>query len=152
MGLETIGIVAELIAAAAVVISLIYLAAQVKGSNNQSIAGMTFSLTDDFNRIQEITISSPAVNALLTKLRMNESLEEPEITLLKSVATRYLTHWLAVQTAYDRSLLEDVIYIANCEDVERMSKLYPAMHEEFREVTSHYSLPTTMRILQPIFR
>ena len=151
MNWETVGVLAEVIAAIAVVASLVYLAIQIRDSSNQNTVNRSSTILDEFNRMQEVLISSPEVAQLFTKLKANEDLSPIEDTLLESVANRYLTHWYSIQSAHSRNVLDEEIYSIFYDDVKRYVNGYPLMHRKFLEVTSHYSGAREIPIFQPIF-
>ncbi len=72
MNWEITGVIAEVIAAFAVVVSLIYVAIQIRDSSNQNAAIRGSTLFDEFNRMQEVFISTPAVVQLFTKMKANQ--------------------------------------------------------------------------------
>ena len=146
-----IGVLAEAIGAIAVVASVIYLAVQVRDSSNQNTVTRTTTLIDEFNRMQEVLISSPDVVDLFTKLNSGDELTNRDETLLESVANRYLSHWFSIQTAYDRGTIDKQFYDIFCEDVSRYVNAYPKMTKKFLEVTEHYSQAEHISIFSPIF-
>jgi hypothetical protein len=71
MNLKAVGIFAEIVAAVAVVISLVYLAIQVREGSNQSAAATSSNIMNEFNRMQEIILSNPQIPELFGKLETN---------------------------------------------------------------------------------
>jgi hypothetical protein len=71
MNLKAVGIFAEIVAAVAVVISLVYLAIQVREGSNQSAAATSSNIMNEFNRMQEIMLSNPQIPELFGKLETN---------------------------------------------------------------------------------
>ena len=151
MNLESVGILAEVIAATAVVVSLVYLAFQIRDSANQNTVNRSAILLDEFNRMQEVLISSPEVVNLFTKMKANEALLPLEDTLLEIVSNRFLAHWNSIQIAHNRKVLDEEIYPMFCEDVKRYVNGYPQMHKKFLEITSFYTHARGILILAPIF-
>jgi len=151
MNWEITGVIAEVIAAFAVVVSLIYVAIQIRDSSNQNAAIRGSTLFDEFNRMQEVFISTPAVVQLFTKMKTNQSLSPEEDTLLEAISNRYLTQWFSVETAQNRNVIDEQIYRSFCDDVKRYVDDYPQMHEKFLEVTNKYSEMRNLLIFAPIF-
>ena len=110
MSLEAFGIWSEIIASVAVVISLIYLAIQVRDGSNQSQAAMTSNIMNEMNRLYEVMLSNPQIPELLGKLNTAVELSDTEIALLDAVSRRYLVFWWEVQAASDRGLLNPITY------------------------------------------
>jgi hypothetical protein len=71
MNLKAVGIFAEIVAAVAVVISLVYLAIQVREGSNQSAAATSSNIMNEINRMQEIMLSNPQIPELFGKLETN---------------------------------------------------------------------------------
>jgi len=59
MNWNAIGAIGEVVGALAVVVSVIYLAVQVKGSSKETAAGRTAAILDEYNRMQEVMMMSP---------------------------------------------------------------------------------------------
>lgn len=152
MNWEIIGVVSEAIGASAVVVSLIYLAIQVRDNSNQNAVNRGSAINDEFNRMQETLISSPDVVDLYTKMRKREQLNDRDTALLESVANRYLTHWNSVQAAFDRGTIDQMLYDTYCEDVRRYAYDYPKLNDMFYEITEKYTVGRTMPIYGPIFQ
>jgi len=152
MNRDAIGAVGEVVGALAVVVSVIYLAAQVKGSAKESAAGRSAGILDEYNRMPEVMIASPELTHLFTKLRKNETLTDEEDTLLESVSNRFLTHWYSIQTAFDHKLIDRNVYEVFYEDVSRWINSYPPMHRKFREIMTNYSMSADVPIYAPILR
>jgi len=132
--------------------SLIYLAVQVRDSSNQNAVNRSSAINDEFNRMQEVLISSPDVLDLYTKMKQHEELADRDLALLELVANRYLTHWNSVQVAYDRGTIDDVLYKTFCEDVHRYANDFPQLNNKFLEITSKYTMARSLPIYAPIFQ
>ena len=152
MNWEAIGVIAEIIAAIAVVVSLVYLGIQVRHTADLSVASTSSHVLTEFNRMQEAMLSNPQIAELFGKLNSGVKLNAAEDALLEILLRRYLIHWYDAQIGYDRKLVDDTIYEAHCEDVKRMIKRYPICHRMCRDILVDYSSPHAMRILDPIFQ
>jgi hypothetical protein len=64
MSLEAVGIVAEIIAAGAVVISLLYLVTEIRHNTNATRAGTSASINDFLSRINNAMRSDPEFTAM----------------------------------------------------------------------------------------
>ncbi len=143
--------IGELIAAIAVVITLVYLGLQVRHNTNQSEAAMTSNILNEFNRMMEVMISNPQVPELWAKLGTAVELNATEDALLDIIARRYLTHWVEMQTGFDHKLLDENIYEAYCQDVKRIVREYPVMHAKLKEVMDEYPPIRDVQIMMPIY-
>ncbi len=150
MSLQDFGVLAEIIASVAVVISLIYLALQIKQSTAQSTAAASSGVLNEFNRMQEVMLANPLIPELFGKLEDNDGLNRTEEALLEAIARRYLVHWMEIQISHDRDLVDEVVYVSFCEDVERIIRRYPRLHSEFRKILKDYSVGGTVDIMRPI--
>jgi len=151
MNWEAIGVIAEITAAVAVIISLVYLGIQVKHGAAQSVANASSQSWTEFNRMQEAMIANPNIAELYGKLNTAAELNDAEDALLEMLSRRYIVHWYDVQSGHDRKLLDNLVYDAHCEDVKRMIKRYPLIHRKFKDVLVDYSSSPNLRILDPIF-
>ena len=151
MSLEAFGIWSEIVASIAVVISLVYLAIQVRDGSNQSQAAMTSNIMNEMNRLYEVMLSNPQIPELLGKLGTASELTDTENALLDSVARRYLVFWWEVQAASDRGLLNPLTYETFCEDARRVCRQYPKMAKHMQTVMDDYKLGKHLTILAPIY-
>ena len=67
MDWEPVGALSELIGSVTVVVSVLYLAAQVKQSNRQSASESGTEVLTEMNRLQEFVFSDPGGAKLLSK-------------------------------------------------------------------------------------
>ena len=151
MNWDAIGAIGDIIGAIAVVVSLIYVAIQVRDNSNQTKASMATTTTDAFNRMQEVLISNPDVIELFTKMKTRNDLSATEDMLLEAVANRYLAHWWSIQSAYDRNVIDEEFFETFTEDVTRYVNAYPQMHKKFLEIMSLYTRPKDNAIFASIF-
>jgi hypothetical protein len=151
MNWDALGAIGELLGAAAVVLTLGYLAIQIRHSNNQTAANMGARILDEYKRMQEVGISNPYLADLLVKLKAGEQLTPSEDIQLDFYSDRYLTHWLQVQSGYDRGFVDDNLYIVMCDDVKRMLKTYPGIRGRLLEILDQYEVARSLKIMQPIF-
>lgn len=150
MNWDALGAVGELVGAGAVVITLAYLAIQIRHSNNQTGANMGARILDEYKRMQEVGLSNPQLPDLLVKLKLGEALTPSEDIQLNFYADRCLTHWFQVQNAHDRGFVDDALYVTMCDDVKRILKTYPSLRVKLIEILSNYSIPSNYRIFGPI--
>ena len=143
--------IGELIAAIAVVISLVYLGLQVRHNTNQSEAAMASNMMNEQNRMMEVMISNPQVPELWAKLGTAVELNATEDALLEIIVRRYLVHWLEIQTGFDHKLLEENVYEAFCQDVKRIVREYPVMHAKLKEVMDEYPTIRDVQIMMPLY-
>ena len=78
MSWDSVAAISETVGALAVVISLIYLAMQVKQSNRQAATDSGFALLSEFNRVDELILTTPEMIALMVKLESEEELTDEE--------------------------------------------------------------------------
>ncbi len=151
MNWDALGAIGELVGASAVVITLAYLAIQIRHSNNQTGANMGARILDEYKRMQEVGLSNPQLSDLLVKLKSREELTPSEDIQLDFYSDRYLTHWFQVQNAYDRGFVDDDLYQTMCDDVRRMLKNYPAIRGKLITILDNYQITRNYKIYQPIF-
>ena len=133
MNWEAIGAVGEILGAAAVFVSLIYLAVQIRGSTRQSQAAMVQAIASDFAQTHDPVLLNPRYTEILAKHQTGEPLTRAEELFLRSSYNRAFNVYLAVQHAYDQGQLSEDYFRTICKDVGRTAASYPGWSEGMRE-------------------
>ena len=91
MNWEAIGVVTEIIGTLVVIITLIYLAVQVKQGNKQSELESLRHTLDGFNQYCDLIVSSKQTANLLNRGRLNiDNLDEDELMQFEHLHIRFL--------------------------------------------------------------
>ena len=151
MNWDAIIALSEIITAIGVVVSLLYVAAQIKQSNRlvQSEAG--FAYVTESNRFLELTITEAAVADLLVKLGSDTAITAEEEIRADALGERLINNWWLAENSFRKGVLDEEGYQAVAEDAARYVKSHPQLLRHFRHVLSFYSLAAEMKVMAPIF-
>jgi len=157
MDLTQLANLGEFIDGVAVLVTLIYLAVQVRQENQlgqaesaRAIANTQRQVQVEFNRMHEITISNPVVLQMLCEVERRQELDSLEQRRFHWFANRLMNQWRAVETAYEHGSVERTYYDAIKEDVERACSDWPQLRDGLREMLGFYS--KRWRIFFSIYR
>jgi hypothetical protein len=129
MNLTQLAEIGEFLGGVTVLITLIYLALQVRQASNLSKASMGFAITTEFNRSHEILLANPALMAVLHKVENNETLTDIEERMLGSYGGRLMNTWIAADQAYSQGALSEFLLNAMKDDVVDICERYPQIAE-----------------------
>ena len=110
---DAIGAIGEVIGAAGVIFSLVYLATQIRSSSKQANADAIYNLQKGQSDVMEAFTTNPDLVKLLAKARRGDSLEDHEDIQLDFVIARVVGINAAVQAAANSGIvgegyLEDI--------------------------------------------
>ena len=151
MNLDSIGIVAEVIGAFAVVVSLLYVATQIKQSNRQGASESGFALVAELNRFLELILAEPEVANLLAKLKSGEALTPQEEIRAEALAERLINNWWSAEMSHRSGIMDRDTYDDIVDEAKRWLGNYPALRRYFQEVLKHYRVAANMSVFAPIF-
>jgi hypothetical protein len=112
--LEDAYFVSQMISATAVVASLIYLASQIRQTNEISRFGTTKDIMVKFDHLNERLVAEPE---LRHALHTSEALTEEEEDMLYSFANMWANTWIICQSAYENGLIDEGFYLTAKKDV-----------------------------------
>jgi len=147
MNWDAIGAIGEILGATAVLITLIYLATQVRRSNELSRFNATKEIANQYNDLNKLLTTESELRQLLMK---TEKLSEDENEQIYNFAVMFCNIWVSAQIAYDNDQIEKNVYKACARDVsielERWRNFRPAV-ERWLNLYSEYE---NVEIMQPI--
>jgi len=114
MNWDAIGATREIIGAFAVLATLLYLASQIRQTNEISRFGTAKDIFYKFDSLNDRLIADPELS---TALLTTEALTKEQEDKLYSWATCWANSWLICQTAYNNGLVEDSFFKTCKEDV-----------------------------------
>ena len=114
MNWEAAGAIGEIISALAVLATLLYLASQIRQTNEISRFGAAKDIFYKFDSLNDRLIADPDLS---TALLTTEALTKEQEDKLYSWATCWANSWLICQTAYDNGLVDDGFFQTCKEDV-----------------------------------
>ena len=151
MDLTQLGNLGEFIGGVAVLVTLIYLAVQMRQSTRQGAAGLTYMLSSEFQRMNETTLTNPEHAELLLKLANDEQLSPVEEVRASAHANRLTNQWLRGQVAFSLGLIQNDYFSALQADVQRTVSERPTLRRLIEDILTHYPGTKTMKIFEPFF-
>ncbi len=128
MDWEAIGAVGELLSAAAVLATLIYLALQIRQSNNIALRDSRTDVVSAFTEITKTILGNPELVSLRIKLRDKDSelsdIEKEQALLL---ADHYFGFWSKVNVSVSTGLLPTANKKAYFEGTRNLIRTYPGL-------------------------
>lgn len=110
MNWDALGAIAELIGAIAVVLTLLYLAVQIRQSNRLSRFQTSRDIFGQFDDNNRLVVESQDLRKLAFKT--HESLTDEEAKQLAVFVGRQLNVLANLQTAHDQGLVDDALFVA----------------------------------------
>ena len=151
MNWVAISAVGEVVGSITVVLSLLYLAAQVRQANRQSASDAGFASISELNRLREFVYSDPSGAGIVVKLKSNESLTDEEQVKVEVFADRAINNWYSAETSYRNGILQEAFYIDAVDDSKRFLRIYPGLRKYCEEILNHYTLAKNMPIFAHVF-
>ena len=152
MNIQDLGSIGELIAAIATVVTLLYLATQIKQSKeqiSQSNSLARFNSTKDvlnqFNELNKLIVTDATLRQVLEK---RDELSPEESEQVYTYAMMFCAVWLSVQAAYDNGQLEEWFYEAVLEDVSVELNRWSRFRWGVEKWLSNYPQNSHLRIFQ----
>lgn len=141
----------EIVGIAAVVLSLLLLAYEVRQSNRIAQATTTYEINRDINQFNELGYSSTEAAALLIKFRE----EDPQLTRVESLqlqlmARRFLNLWTVQENAYENGLLTEAQIEMTKADVISVMSVFPALKNALLSVIGEQPELREFQVLQPL--
>ena len=99
MNWDAIGAVGEILGAIAVVVTLVYLARQLRENTASNRVTSSWAMTASFNSMHEMVASNPQFAEAVRKALANEDLEPTEIFQLNSIILHYINTLIAADDA-----------------------------------------------------
>ena len=116
---QLLGNYGEFFGSIAVVVTLGYLAVQVRQNNQISRFGTAKDIFYKFDTLNDRLVADPELrDALLT----SDALTEEQEDILYSWANSWANTWIICQTAHDNGLIDDGVFLTAKEDVSVETK------------------------------
>jgi hypothetical protein len=139
MNWDAVGAIGEVGGAIAVVVTLVYLARQIRHNSESTLASTQIAVQAEFNRMHEVLVQDRDLLRTLNEVQQREALDAVDDRVFHHYANRLLNQWIAIQKAKDHGAIDYDFYIAAKEDVVRACELWPGLDARLREALSHYS-------------
>jgi len=102
----------EALGALSVVLSLAFVALQIKQSTDQARAEVAYDLQESFNGFHDLVAGDAELGSIVARARVgtDPALTPAEHARAFSLAFRLFNTWVAVQVAYDNDLISDAAF------------------------------------------
>lgn len=149
MDWEAIGAAGEVLGAAAVFVTLIYLATQVRQSNNLARFNATTEVINQFNELNKMVSTDHGLRKVLSK---RKELTDDEREQVYNFAMMFCNVWVSAQIAHDNNQIDDEIYAACAKDVRIELVRWPTFQQAIEHWLSNYPEHNQRPIFQPVVR
>ena len=143
------GAAGEVLGAIAVLVTLIYLATQVRQSNNLARFNATTEIINQFNELNRLVSTDHALRKVLSK--SNELLDD-EREQVYNFAMMFCNVWVSAQIGHDNKQIDDEIYAACAKDVRIELARWPTFQQGVEHWLSNYPEHAERPIFQPVVR
>jgi hypothetical protein len=123
---EAIGAVGEILAASAVVLTLIYLAKELKNTKSSSEVSASDRLIAGFDKINMLIITDSSVREVLLS---EGELSAADKEQLYAFANLFCNMWLSAQIAFDNGQIPNDLYLGAAKDVTMELERFPNLRE-----------------------
>jgi hypothetical protein len=123
MNWESIGALGEVVGATAVLITLIYVAFQLKQTNDISRFDATKDIVNSFDSLNRIIVTDSSLRQVLQK---NTELSQEENEQMYAFVNLFCNTWLMCQSAYDSRLIKRDFFLAATGDVPLALERWPS--------------------------
>lgn len=144
-------LVLEVVGIISVVISVVFLALQVRQGNQVARATVQYELMSSWNEFHDLIIGDSATAKLL--IRMADTTTEftaAERRQIVSIANRLFNTWTAVHHAYENGLIDRETYESMSSDIPRAIGNFPVAVPIWRTLVETYPISKEWEIFEPL--
>lgn len=147
MNWEAIGALGEIGGAVVVIATLVYLARQIRQSNQIAIASTEFHTRNCFNQFVDLVATDTGLAELLVKAADEKSeMSSAETVKLYHIVIRSLNQWLAVETAYSNGVVPAETHELIYDDMRTFLYTYPRVRTLCRQAIDNYPAMAPSRV------
>ena len=137
--METIGILGEFLGGLGVIVSLVFLAHQIRVSNKLSIAATEREIMGNFSSLNELQMGNIEASNLMAKLTDPDAdFDKPQIEKARAFVRRIANVWIAADESHRQGFLTDNTYELLRDDVQMVIMSYPSAQPFFNEFLEFY--------------
>jgi hypothetical protein len=152
MNWEAISGIANLLAALGVIITLVYLAIQIRQNTRSSRTNRQNEIAREFAERQMTVASNTELLSVITRCRNQRSddfsPEDRERVL--AWTTSMINTYLSIAVAHQNGEMTDEMYDAYCQDVLRTIEAYPGALHEWHQVCNYFPVFKRYKIFDPV--
>lgn len=115
----------ELIGAIAIIASLMFVAFEIRQSNQIAKGTTAFEIMNAFRESNQLILTDSELRSVLLRKRNGEELNQTENEILRAYVLGIANIWMATEEAYDNGILSDRLYSVYTNDVAGTSSLIP---------------------------
>jgi hypothetical protein len=131
----------ELIGLGAVVISLLFVAYEIRQANRIASGTTSYEMSRNYMSINELILSNPEVAELLSRRDSGDFEPNPtQKTQLQAFAHRLLNQWTSIEEAYDQGLVSERSYQIALDDVASVASNSNILLPSFKVSFERYDL------------
>jgi len=131
--------VVEVISVIVVVLSLLFVAYQIRQSNDIAIAANENEVRNNYATFNEAIMLDTYLAELIYKSEdPSFVIEGRDRVIIENYIARALNSWRPVITSYERGLLDQISYDAAFDDMRFLIETYPAMRPLWRDFMGDY--------------
>ena len=147
MNWDALGAIGETFGAAAVLITLLYLAAQVRQSNVMASFETAREIMAQFNDLNRLYATDSSIRQVLLK---DDELSIEEDEQLYTYADMYCNAWATAQFAFNQGQIDEVLYTGVVSDVQVALNRWPRMRKKIERWLHNYPQFRTYEIFDGI--
>ena len=115
----------ELIGVLAIIASLIFVAFEIRQSNQIAKGTSAFEIMNAFRESNQLVLTNSELRSVLLRKRNGEELSQTENEILRAYVLGIANIWMATEEAYDNGIVSDRLYSVYTNDVASTSSLIP---------------------------
>ena len=152
MDWDAMGAIGEVVGAVAVIVTIGYLAAQVRIANRRSASDLQSKISDNSSEICDLILNNPEVVQLLEKCKRNSrDFTDEEIIRAEFLSERIMNMWWTAEISYQNGSIDSAIYETMVEDGSRYMGTYPGLRDFCKGVLDHFSEAREYRIYDAVY-
>ena len=149
MNWEAIGAIGETLGSLVVIASVIYLALQLRQTNDISRFNTAKELLSRFNEINSHLVSDQSLRKLLSKKDLLTPEEEEQLYAFTNLM---INVWLSVQEARNAGQLDKDLFEAMIRDVDVTLERWPLTKPQIEQWLERYPEVQHYRVFDPVLR
>ena len=151
MNWEAAGAIGEIVGAVAVILTLLYLAKQVKQSVGVARASQNRVLLESYEGINDIVLSNTHIaDALKAVENPERGKNRPESVVFRHLGYRWINVWVSAQMSFDNGQISTTEYEFYKDDFKNIVDLYPGMIPYVIEELRRYPSMARTEIFAPV--
>ena len=153
MNWDAVGAIGEIIGAAMVLVTLVYLSQQIRQSNKIATASSEISIRGNFGSINAAIYEDAEMAEIFVKA------EDPayqfskiEYTRLRLLLTQLVNVWLSIEVAYNNELASKESFNNIFDDIEQAATGWPALKPIFLDIVDAFPSHKQTKLFQALVR